>query len=110
MRCLFKLRKKIASKRPESGPLQPSLREFCRAAAAIISETSLGGSPSESIKQSSIQTQSLTASTSLERTSLAVQRSYTSIVQGLGKLCAISDNTNKAGSVVYEVIVLFETI
>jgi hypothetical protein len=39
-----------------------------------------------------------------------MRRSYTSILQGLEKLEARSDSANEVGSVVYEIIVLFEAI
>ena len=110
MRLFFNLRQQIVSKRPDNGALQQSLQKFCRVAAAIFLDTSLANSPPEPSQKSSTQTQSPTASSNLESTALVIRRSYASILQGLDELCSRSDRTSEVGGVVYEVIVLFETI
>lgn len=107
MRHFFNLRQLIVSKLPDRRVLQDSLRRLCHVSAKLISDTPLAASPSELSKKSSAQTQ---ATPDLSSTVLTIRRSYTSILQGLDKLCAKSDGMNEIGSVVYEVIVLFETV
>jgi hypothetical protein len=106
MRHFFNLRQQIISKRPDTRVLHYALRDLWRVAASLISSSTLEVFPAEQSKKGSAQA----SNSNLQNTALAIQRSYPSLLLGLDKLCASSDSTGEVGSVVYEAVVLFETI
>jgi hypothetical protein len=107
MRHFFNLWQQIVSKRQNDHALQLSLQKLCLVGVAFISNTD---SPTEQNNISSSQTHASSKAPDVCDTALAMQRSYTSILQGLDKLWANSDSAGEVRSVVYEIIVLFEAI
>lgn len=107
MRHFFNLRQQIVSKRQIDHALRLSSQKLCRVGVTFISNTD---SPTEQSNISSSQTHASSKAPDVCDTALAMQRSYTSILQGLDKLWANPDSAGEVRSVVYEIIVLFEAI
>jgi len=103
----FSLRQQIVSKRQNDHSLQVSLQKLCHVGVAFISNSD---SPTEQSNISSNQTHASSKAPDVYDTALVMRGSYTSILQGLDKLWANSDSTSEVGSVVYEIIGLFEAI
>jgi hypothetical protein len=106
MRHFFNLRQQIVSKRPDERALHQALRKICHAAAILISDTPIAVLPSEPTKKTSAH---VSTATNLQSTTLAIRRSYPSILLGLDKLCTKTHGVRELGSIVYETVVLFET-
>ena len=106
MRHFFNLRQQISSRRSEPRPLQQAIEQLCRTATTLISDSSAAVPLAVSNKKRSSQTPLV----NLQSAALAIQRSYPTTVLGLDKLCTKSDITSGIGSVIYEIVVLFETI
>ena len=106
MRHFFNLRQQISLKRSEARALQHAIEQLCKTAATLISDSSAAVPSSVSIKKGSTQSPTV----NLQSAAVAIQRLYPSTLLGLDKLCTKSNSTSGVGSVIYEVVVLFETI
>ena len=96
MRHFFNLRHQIVSKRPDPGALYQALRETCREATILISNSPAAVLSSEPDKK--IGAHAL--ATNLQSTALALQRSYPSILLGLDKLRAKTHDACELGSII----------
>jgi hypothetical protein len=107
MRHFFNLWQRIVSKRQSDHALQLSLQKLCHVRRRFISNTD---SPIEQRNILSSQTHVPSKAPCVRDTAIAMRGSYTSILSRLDKLWANSDSASEVGSIVYEIIVLFEAI
>jgi len=107
MRRFFDLRQHISSNRPDAHALAESLRHICGAAAALIASGEISVLATELTKKEATQ---LPTQSDLESITLAIRRSFPTILRGLEKLRARPASSSAIGGAVYEVVVLFEAI